>query len=89
MMAWTILWSDAFASGLIKNKTFDADAASVTMFDLHWNAVQVHVGTSGLVEWHTSVQLSVGLACLSLGALIFSAIPFTLVALANIAILHT
>ena len=83
------MWTDAIASGFIKNKTFNANAASVTMFDLHWNAIQMHVGAGGLVDWHASGQLSIGLACLSLGALIISAIPLTLVALANVAVLHT
>ena len=89
MMAWTVLWADALASGFIKYETFDTNAASVTMFDLHWNAVQVHVGTGGLIDWHASGQLSIGLACLGLGALIISAIPLTLMTLANVAILHT
>jgi len=43
VMTWAVVWADTVASGLIEDVTLHADATSVTVFDLHWDSVQMHI----------------------------------------------
>jgi hypothetical protein len=89
MVTWTFMWSDTFTWWFIKDETFAADATSSTMFNLHWDSIQMHVWASGLIDWHACGEFSISTALFSDWTFVVSAVPLTLVAFTDVAILHS